>query len=226
MIVTNDLLSLQAYSGRRREQRPRMIAHRRLRTLGLGPHLRLQFEDELTVRHQIQEVLWAARAEGDDAVRDEIDTYAHLMPDGAHWKATLLIELPAAAGPAERASLLPLLHEAAFGIYLELRDARHGPLRVMASANGDLPCRHRGRPSGVHFLCFALDVAFRAALERRRQATELLLGCTHPHYHWRRAVPPALLASLCADLGLPGPGHHPAEAARAPERDTQAAAIK
>lgn len=221
MVRVSDLLTLQAYSLHRREHRPRMAAHRRLRTLSLGPHLRLQFEDELTVRHQIQEVLWADRAEGDEAVRHEIDTYAHLLPDSAHWKATLLIEVPEAA---ERARLLPLLHDAAFGLYLELRDPRHGPLRVKAAANEDLPCRHRGRPSGVHFLSFALDPVFRGALIREREAAELLLGCTHPHYHWRRAVPAATLASLCLDLGLPGPGHHSADATRPAELAVPAAA--
>lgn len=212
MIRATDLLTLQSYSLRRREQRLRMIAHRRLRTLALGPHLRLQFEDELTVRHQIQEVLWAERSEGPDAVRDEIEIYAHLLPDGAHWKATLLIELPDAA---ERERLLPLLHEAAFVLYVELRGAGRGPLRVKAAANDDLPCRHRTRLSGVHFLCFALEPAFRAALLNERHAAELLLGCTHPRYHWRRVVPAATLASLRLDLGEPGPGQHHAPASRA-----------
>jgi Protein of unknown function (DUF3501) len=197
MIDPSDLMTLQAYSLHRREHRRRMIAHRRLRTVPLGPHFRLQFEDELTLRHQIQEVLWADRSEGDDAVRHEIGSYGHLLPDGASWKATLLIELPNAD---ERERRLPTLHDAAFGVYVELRDARHGRLRVMAAANEDLSCGHRTRPSGVHFLRFALDAAFLAALGEQRQAAELHLGCTHPHYHWRRVVPPATLASLGHDL--------------------------
>jgi hypothetical protein len=195
MIDAADLMTLQAYSLHRHEHRQRLIAHRRQRTLALGPHLRLQFEDELTVRHHIQEVLWVDRsADDEEAVREEIATYAHLVPNGAQWKATLMIELPDAA---EREQLMPLLNEAVQAIYVELR----GQARVVASVNDDLPCRHLGRPSGVHFLRFQLDPLFRAALARGGEAT---IGCTHPRYHWRRVIPRATLASLMRELVLPG----------------------
>lgn len=194
MIDAADLMTLQAYSLHRHEHRQRLIAHRRQRSLALGPHLRLQFEDELTVRHHIQEVLWVDRsADDEDAVRDEIATYAHLVPNGTQWKATLMIELPDAA---EREHLMPLLNEAVPAVYVELR----GQARIMASVNDDLPCRHLDRPSGVHFLRFQLDPEFRAGLARGGEA---MLGCTHPQYHWRRVIPRATLASLMRELVLP-----------------------
>jgi hypothetical protein len=194
MIDAAHLMTLQAYSLHRQEHRQRLVAHRRQRTLSLGPQMRLQFEDELTVRHHIQEVLWLDRsADDDDAVRHEIETYAHLVPNGAQWKATLMIELPDAS---EREQLMPLLNEAVHMVYVELR----GHARVMASVNDDLPCRHLGRPSGVHFLRFQLDAAFRALLARGGEA---LIGCTHPQYHWRRVIPRATLANLQRDLVLP-----------------------
>ncbi len=195
MIDAADLMTLQAYSLHRHEHRQRLIAHRRQRSLALGPHLRLQFEDELTVRHHIQEVLWVDRsADDEEAVRDEIATYAHLVPDGAQWKATLMIELPDAA---ERERLMPLLNEAVQAAYVELR----GLARINASVNDDLPCRHLDRPSGVHFLRFELDPEFRAGLAHGGEA---LIGCSHPQYHWRRVIPRATLASLMRELVLPG----------------------
>jgi hypothetical protein len=184
------LLTLQAYSLRRPALRPAMIRHRRERGLPFGPYMRVQFEDELTVRHQIQEVLYAERHE--DAAH-EIATYAHLLPDGRQWKATLQIEI---ADAAVRARLLPPLNEAVHHLYVDVA----GEPRVHAFANEDLPDGHRSRPSGVHFLRFALPAPARAALGRGAGAT---LGCTHESYPFRRTLPPPLQERLCGDLGLP-----------------------
>lgn len=174
-------------------RRRRMIAHRRERAIDLGPGLRLQFEDALTVRHQVQEVLRAERIADMQALRREAATYAHLLPDGASLKATLLIELPDAG---ERARLLPRLSRAAHRIYLE-----GGGARVVANANEDLPAganaRHLERPSGVHFLRFALDPPFCAALHGGFGVT---LGCDDDACPWRRPLPPMLLARLRAGL--------------------------
>ena len=147
----------------------------------------LQFEDELTVHHQIQEVL---RAEPGANLQHETDTYAHLLPDGSNWKATLLIELPDAQ---ERARELPLLNEAAHRLYIELP---HHP-RVFAQANEDLPDRHLTRPSAVHFLRFQFPPPLRVALLAGASAT---LGCAHDQYAFRRLIPLATLERLRCDL--------------------------
>lgn len=83
-ISVTTLLTLQSYSLTRRVHRQRLIRHRRERSLALGPCMRLQFEDELTIRYQIQEVLHAERAASAEHMQHEIDTYAHLVPDGTH----------------------------------------------------------------------------------------------------------------------------------------------
>jgi hypothetical protein len=200
-ISASNLMTLQAYSLRRQEHRQRLVAHRRQRTTNLGPRMRLQFEDELTVRHQIQEVLWADRGvrlvDDPESVNEELATYAHLVPTGTEWIATLMIEVPDAV---ERKRLMPLLNEAVHEVYVERRDPMHAPARILASVNDDLPCRHRGRSSGVHFMRFALSADFRAGLAPHSQ---VLLGCRHPHYQWRRVIPHAMLASLHLDLVRP-----------------------
>ena len=188
-ITVNDYLTLQAcVLGM--PQRREMIAHRRARSMSLGPAIRLQFEDELTVRHQIREVLCAERITDPAAMQHEIDAYAHLLPDGTQWKATLLIQLPEAA---ERARELALLSDAAHDIYIECGKQA----RVFAQANKGLSDRHLSRPSGVHFLRFQLPEPMRLHLFDGACAA---IGCGHPRYQWHRLIPSATLRWLRSDL--------------------------
>lgn len=194
-IAPQSLLPLEQYQQQRAQHRVDAIAHRRQRSLALGPAMWLQFEDEASVRYQIQEMLLAERIVALDAVQHTIEHYVHLLGDGRQWRATLFIGLPEAA---RRARELPMLSEAAHHLYLGC-GARP---RIVAEANEDLADRHRGRPSAVHFLRFALPPALRDALSAGEGA---VLGCAHPAYAWQRPLPLPLLHSLCADLhpGMP-----------------------
>ena len=188
-IAIDSLLpSLRSCPQQRRERRLRAMAHRRERCLLLGPAMRLQFEDETSVRHQIQEVLLAERIADPAQVQHTIDGYAHLLGDGRQWMATLFIELPDAA---RRERELPVLSLAAHHLYL----ACAGLPRVVAAANEDLDDCHLSRPSAVHFLRFALPDAVRAALLGGHAAA---LGCAHPGYAWQCPVPAPMLQLLCA----------------------------
>lgn len=189
-MITIDSLSLRSGPQQRRERRVHAVAHRRARCLLLGPAMRLQFEDETSVRHQIQEVLLAERIADPAQVQHTIDGYAHLLGNGRQWMATLFIELPD-AGRRERE--LPVLSLAAHHLYL----ACAGLPRAVAAANEDLHDRHLGRPSAVHFLRFALPGRLRAALLDGQAA---VLGCAHPGYAWQCPVPAPMLQLLCMAL--------------------------
>lgn len=192
MTSSAGLITLQAYSLHRQEHRRGLAAHCRLRSLALGPHLRLQFEDELTVRHRIQEALWAGPAEA--LAPDELDGCALLVPNGTQWKATLTITWPQPGDADEQARLQPLLDDAVRELYVELRCRGHAPVRAVAQAEGP----------GLHCLRFQIEPAFRQGLAAGGDA---LLGCSHPSYHWRRVIPPATLASLGRDLVQPARRH-------------------
>ena len=56
-IAIDNLMSLEAYAKYRKAHKSDIIAHRRLRTVALGDHMTLQFESELSIRYQIQEML-------------------------------------------------------------------------------------------------------------------------------------------------------------------------
>jgi len=192
-ITPDTLLDPQAYALVRPAYRARMIDVRRTRTVALGPAMRLQFEDAGCVAYQVQEVVRAERITDRGEVQREIDRYAQLLPDGTSWRATLMIELPDAR---RRARELPALSDAAHHVYVE----RPGRQLVLASVNADLPDRHRGRPSAVHFLNFALPPSFRTALAA---GDEVTLGCAHPAYAHRLTIPAALLERLVGEVVCP-----------------------
>lgn len=174
-------------------QRSAAIALRRSRTFAFGPCMRLQFENRETIRHQVAEVLRTERITDPRSARDEADAYAHLLPDGSNWKATLFIELPDAN---ERARELPHLNEAVHRLRLDIPG--HG--QVIGLANEDLPDGHRTRPSAVHFVRFQFSASQRAALWRAEQP--LTLRCLHGAYPFIGRMELPILETLRPDLAF------------------------
>jgi hypothetical protein len=189
-ITPDKLLSLEAYAKIRAASRPAFIAHRRLRSVQLGEHLNLQFEDETTVLRQIQEMLHIEKIFEEEGIRSEIEAYAALVPDGTNWKATLLIEYP---DPNERKRELGRLIGVEDRVFVEVE----GHARSYAIADEDLDRETDEKTSAVHFLRFEFD---RPAREALRAGASAKLGCDHTHYPAHVAIAPEALASLAGDL--------------------------
>jgi hypothetical protein len=191
MAITKDsLLTLEAYAKIRRTARAEFIAHRKLRTVHLGEHLSVQFEDERTVRRQIQEMLHIEKIFDEDGINAEIDAYAPLVPDGTNWKATVLIEYP---DVHERKRELARLIGIEDRLFVEVE----GRPRVYAIADEDLDRENDEKTSAVHFVRFEFDKPLRDAL---RAGAAAKLGCDHTNYPAHAAIAPETLASLAGDL--------------------------
>ncbi len=184
------LLSLEAYAKIRASSRPAFIAHRKLRSVQLGEHLNLQFEDEATILRQIQEMLHIEKIFDQAGIEGEIEAYAALVPDGSNWKATLLIEYP---DPNERKRELGRLIGVEDRIFVEVE----GHARSYAIADEDLDRETDEKTSAVHFLRFEFAKAAREAL---RAGAGARLGCDHTHYPAHVTIAPETLASLAGDL--------------------------
>jgi hypothetical protein len=189
-ITPQTLLSLEAYAKIRASSRPAFIVHRRLRTVRLGEHMSIQFEDETTIRRQIQEMLHVEKVFDEDGIQGEIDAYADLVPDGSNWKATLLIEYP---DPNERKLELGRLIGVEDRVFVEVE----GHARSYAIADEDLERENAEKTSAVHFLRFELARPSREAL---RAGASAKLGCDHTNYPAHVAIAPETLASLAGDL--------------------------
>ncbi len=190
MISRENLLSLEAYARERNAFRARVMEHKKRRTLQLGEHLTLLFEDELTIRYQVQEMLRIERIFEETGIQHELETYNPLVPDGSNWKATLLIEYPDAD---ERRRMLARLR----GIEREVWVQVSGCERVSAIADEDLERENEEKTSSVHFLRFELEPAMR---ERLRQGAGVTVGVDHPEYRASAELAAAVREALVADL--------------------------
>ena len=190
MITKDSLLTLEAYSKIRKSSKAEAIAHRKLRSVGLGEHMTLQFEDEHTVRRQIQEMLHIEKIFEEDGILSEIEAYAPLVPDGSNWKATMLLEYP---DPHERKRELARLIGVEDRMFVEVE----GHTRVYAIADEDLDRENAEKTSAVHFVRFEFTAAMRDAI---RAGAQVKLGCDHTNYPVHVVIAAEALASLAGDL--------------------------
>jgi len=189
-INKESLLSLEAYAKVRKSEKPKIIAHRKLRTVHLGEHVSVQFEDETTIRRQIQEMLHIEKIFDEDGIQSEIEAYLPLVPDGSNWKATMLIEYP---DVHERKRELARLIGVEDRLFVEVE----GHPRVYAIADEDLERENDEKTSAVHFVRFEFPVAAREAI---RAGASVKLGCDHTNYPAHVTIAPETLASLAGDL--------------------------
>jgi hypothetical protein len=190
-ITRESLMTLEAYAKARKDFRARVIAHKKVRTVHLGEHLTLLFEDELTIRYQIQEILRVEKAFEEQAIDDELEAYNPLVPDGSNWKATLLIEYE---DIDERKQALSKLKGVEDRVWIQVGTSP----RVYAIADEDLERENDEKTSAVHFVRFELT---RSMIEDLRREIALAIGVDHPAYAFTlREVPVATRSALVADL--------------------------
>jgi hypothetical protein len=190
VIKRESLLSLEAYARERNAFRAKVLEHKKKRKVHLGEHVALDFEDELTIRYQVQEMLRIERIFEDDGIQGELDAYNPLIPDGGNWKATMLIEYPDAE---ERRRMLAQLKGIERRVWVQVEQCEP----VFAIADEDLERETDEKTSSVHFLRFELSAAMR---ERLRRGAAVTLGVDHPQYRASAQLAPEARSALAADL--------------------------
>ena len=171
-ITRDSLMSLEQYAKVRNEFRANVMAHKKIRTVHLGDHVTLQFEDEMTMRYQIQEMLRAERMFEEEEIRAELSAYNPLIPDGGNWKVTMLIEYTEVE---ERRFALSRMIGIEDRVWVQIE----GCPRVYAIADEDLDRETEEKTSSVHFLRFELDPSMKKALSG---GANIRMGVDHPNY--------------------------------------------
>ena len=186
-----DLYSLEQYAKLRAQFRPRVLAHKKQRTVQVGPNATFCFEDRLTVQYQVQEMLRIERIFEAEGIEDELHAYNPLIPDGSNWKATLLLEYPEA--DVRKVALAGLK-----GVEDRSWVQVEGHPRVYAIADEDLERENEEKTSSVHFLRFELTPAM---VESAKRGAAVGVGIDHENYrHTCEPLADDVRAALVADL--------------------------
>jgi hypothetical protein len=194
-LVSEDLMTLERYARERSAFRARVLEHKAVRKVAVGPDVSWLFEDRLTVQYQVQEMLRVERIFEPAGIAEELAAYNPLIPDGSNLKATMLIEI---ADVQLRPVRLAQMKGVEDCCYLEVLGEVAGTRRVIAIADEDLERANDTKTSAVHFLRFELTPGMVAAL---RKGAALAAGVDHAQYQHRvESLPAATRAALLNDL--------------------------
>jgi Protein of unknown function (DUF3501) len=190
-ITRDSLWSLEDYAKRRDDFRAQVLEHKKNRAVHLGPNLTLVFEDEMTVRYQIQEMLRIEKTYEEAGIRDELDAYNPLIPDGSNFKCTMMIEYEDAEERAKKLSEL-------IGIEDRVWVQVEGSSKVYAISDEDLERETEYKTSAVHFMRFELKPEMKSNL---KAGASIGMGVDHPRYkHALPEVPDNVRNALVKDL--------------------------
>jgi hypothetical protein len=190
-ITRESLMTLEAYHKARPEMRKQAIEERRKRSVRLGEHLNLLFENELLMRDQVQEMLRVEKIFDEEGIQDEVGAYNPLVPDGSNFKATMMLEY---SNESERRLALSKL----LGIEHKMFVQVEGQPRAYAIANEDLERTTADKTSSVHFMRFELTPEMKKSL---KAGAQMMVGCDHKEYPMHvETLPDDTLASLVNDL--------------------------
>ncbi len=190
-LVRDDLFSLEKYQEMRSDMRTEVMAHKKNRNLSIGPNVTMYFEDPITIKYQIQEMLRAEKIFDAEGIQEELDTYNPLIPDGTNWKGTMMLEY---VDVDERIEALANL----IGIDRQTWVQVEGFKKVFAISNEDLERETEEKTSAVHFMRFELE---NAMVDAAKQGAAINVGIDHENYkHIISAVPENYRKALADDL--------------------------
>jgi len=191
LLSEGDLYSLEEYAKKRPQIRAQVMEHKKNRQLHIGPNATLYFEDKLTIHYQIQEMLRVERIFEADGIKDELDAYNPMIPDGSNWKATFMIEF---TDVNERQRALGRLVDIEDCVWAQVK----GFEKVWAIADEDLERQTQDKTSAVHFLRFELTSDMAKAV---KSGAAINAGIEHENYSCQVApVPVNIRISLAEDI--------------------------
>jgi len=186
----SDLWSLEEYATKRSEYRKQVMEHKKHRKIELGPNATLYFEDRLTIRYQIQEMLRIEKVFEADGIEEELEAYNPLIPDGKNWKATFMIEY---SDPEIRAAQLAKMIGIEDLVWVQI----DGFDKVWCISNEDLERTTSEKTSSVHFMRFELGDEM---IQSLKDGATLSMGVEHSVYSHRLEITGDYRESLINDL--------------------------
>ena len=188
----DDLWSLEEYATERESFRAMILKHKKVRQVALGPHATLYFEDRLTMKYQVQEMLRVERIFEREEIEEELAAYNPLIPDGKNWKATFMIEY---GDEEERRKALANMGGIEETLWVQVGSGK----KSFAITNEDMDRTRDTKAAAVHFTRFELSDT---DLEAINQGSEIRFGLDHPSLATIVTLDFKERLSLVADLDL------------------------
>ena len=188
----DDLWSLEEYAAERASFRAMILKHKKARQVALGPHATLYFEDRLTMKYQVQEMLRVERIFEREQIEEELAAYNPLIPDGKNWKATFMIEY---GDEEERRKALAKMGGIEETLWVQVGAGE----KSYAITNEDMDRTRDAKAAAVHFTRFELSDA---DLESIRKGSEIRFGLDHASLATTVTLDLKERLSLVADIDL------------------------
>jgi Protein of unknown function (DUF3501) len=179
-VLRNDLVDARSYEGRRPAFREEVFLAKARRRIHVGEFFTFLFENTVTIRYQIQEMLRAEHIADDAAIRHELETYNGLLGRVGELGCTLLIEID---DPALRAVRLREWFALPEHVYVRLPDG------TKVGAIFDASQRGEGRLSSLQYLKFRVG-----------REVPVAVGVALPGLTPETALTPEQRAALAEDL--------------------------
>ena len=189
-LKTTDLLSLEEYDKQREDIKKDLLSHKKNRSVLIGDNVVLLFEDYLTIKYQVQEMLRIEKIFNQKEIQVEIDAYSSLIPDGDNLKATMLIMYP---DVDERKIMLNKLHNLENLIWLSI----DGSKKIIAVSDEDLERTRDEKTSAVHFLRFQLT---KSDIKLFKASENIEFGVNHDNYNQSVKISKDTILALSNDL--------------------------
>lgn len=183
--------TLDQYQQQRPAIRQAIIEHKKNRRLALGPNATLHFEDTMTMKYQVQEMMRTENLRNNAAIKQELDAYNPLIPDGSNLKCTFMIEYP---DENQRRQALRQLINLEHRIFVQIE----GFPPVAAIADEDLERSTDDKTSAVHFMRFEFSADM---IEAAKNGAPWAVYSSHPAYvHRIDPLPDNIAGSLTRDF--------------------------
>lgn len=185
-----DVMPVAEYAKVRAVRRKELAARKKNRRVDVGPHVTFYFENYDTMWLQVHEMLYIERG-GEEQIKDELEAYNPLIPNGRELVATFMIEID---DPERRKRVLLNLGGIEDTAFIMVNGER---IASQAEADQDRTSAE-GKASSVQFVHFPLTDAQAQAI--KTPGAQVIVGLGHDHYNHMAVLNEKVRAELAGDL--------------------------
>jgi hypothetical protein len=189
-IQKQDIMPLDVYIKNRKELRKNIVSFKKDRRIALGPYATFYFESYETMLAQVQEMLYIEKG-GDEQLKDELEAYNPLIPNGKELTATLMFEID---NPVSRSAFLSKVGGIEEKVFIKIDGeiVKAVPEKDVDRTSAD------GKASSVQFIHF--ELTDKKIQKFKSKNIDIELGIDHKEYSHTTKLSLENINSLSADF--------------------------